>query len=266
MKKMRRLIPAIAMLLVSAVMLSTASFAWFSMSTKATAQGMTVKAEADSSLLIVDSKGKTLLVGDFQGAKSTVDLSTPVTTLSPAIIDMEDVDDDGNVVGNLITLDSASIEKVDPATGKAAADANYVAAVDGTNYYDYVVAVGAVGAGVSGSLTATVNAEVVMKLHNATSIAFYYKTCTDGTLADAQNYVATVTLEEVAAAGGSKAQKIVDVTDLLTVDEEALGDYVLVTMRVFFDGDNLDADGNCYAKNGNMTVENISFDVEFTIE
>ena len=29
MKKMRRLIPAIAMLLVSAVMLSTASFAWF---------------------------------------------------------------------------------------------------------------------------------------------------------------------------------------------------------------------------------------------
>jgi hypothetical protein len=46
MKNMRKLIPAIAMLLVSAVMMSTASFAWFSIANTATAQGMQVKATA----------------------------------------------------------------------------------------------------------------------------------------------------------------------------------------------------------------------------
>ena len=52
MKKMRRLIPAIAMLLVSAVMLSTASFAWFTMNETATATGMQVQAKASGNLLI----------------------------------------------------------------------------------------------------------------------------------------------------------------------------------------------------------------------
>ena len=52
MKKMRRLIPAIAMLLVSAVMLSTASFAWFTMNDNATATGMQVQAKASGNLLI----------------------------------------------------------------------------------------------------------------------------------------------------------------------------------------------------------------------
>lgn len=55
MKKMRRLIPAIAMLLVSAVMLSTASFAWFTMNEKVTASGMEIKAKADGSLLISEA-------------------------------------------------------------------------------------------------------------------------------------------------------------------------------------------------------------------
>ena len=52
MKKMRRLIPAIAMLLVSAVMLSTASFAWFTMNDQVTATGMQVQAKASGNLLI----------------------------------------------------------------------------------------------------------------------------------------------------------------------------------------------------------------------
>ena len=52
MKKMRRLIPAIAMLLVSAVMLSTASFAWFTMNSQVEATGMQIQAEASSSLVI----------------------------------------------------------------------------------------------------------------------------------------------------------------------------------------------------------------------
>ena len=56
MKLSRRLIPAFAMLLVSAVLMSTASFAWFSINSDVTATGMSITATADSSLVIKGSK------------------------------------------------------------------------------------------------------------------------------------------------------------------------------------------------------------------
>ena len=52
MKKMRRLIPAVAMLMVAAVMLSTASFAWFTMNDQVSATGMQVQAKASGNLII----------------------------------------------------------------------------------------------------------------------------------------------------------------------------------------------------------------------
>lgn len=52
MKLTRKLIPAFAMLLIAAVMMSTASFAWFSMSTEVDATGMNVTATTPASLEI----------------------------------------------------------------------------------------------------------------------------------------------------------------------------------------------------------------------
>ena len=53
MKKLnRKLIPAFAMLLLSAVLMSTASFAWFSSNAKVTASGMKVTATAPAALWI----------------------------------------------------------------------------------------------------------------------------------------------------------------------------------------------------------------------
>ena len=57
MKLSRRLIPAFAMLLVSAVLMSTASFAWFSMRDEVTASGMTVSAESNSIYLEIKGAG-----------------------------------------------------------------------------------------------------------------------------------------------------------------------------------------------------------------
>lgn len=51
MKLSRKLIPAMVMLLVSAVLMSTASFAWFAMNKNVVATGMNVKAQADSIFL-----------------------------------------------------------------------------------------------------------------------------------------------------------------------------------------------------------------------
>jgi hypothetical protein len=55
MKKMRKLIPAFAMLMVAAIMMTTASFAWFTMNDKVTATGMEIQAKASGNLLISQS-------------------------------------------------------------------------------------------------------------------------------------------------------------------------------------------------------------------
>lgn len=52
MKKFKKLIPAFCMLLISAVLMGTSTFAWFSMNTKVTVSSMTVKATASKNLLI----------------------------------------------------------------------------------------------------------------------------------------------------------------------------------------------------------------------
>lgn len=53
--KMKKLIPALAMLLVSAILLGTSTYAWFSMNTQVTATGMQVKAIAEDGILISNS-------------------------------------------------------------------------------------------------------------------------------------------------------------------------------------------------------------------
>ncbi|MGN1095665.1 MAG: hypothetical protein ACI4QR_04685, partial [Eubacteriales bacterium] len=55
MKAMRKIVPALAMLLVSLVVMSSASFAWFTMSRQVTAQGMNVTVTAPNNLMIKEA-------------------------------------------------------------------------------------------------------------------------------------------------------------------------------------------------------------------
>ena len=78
MKKMRRMIPALCMLLVSAIMLTTASYAWFTMNEQVTATGMQVQAKASGSLVI----SKAPLT--FQSADTEADMVRPaIKELAP---------------------------------------------------------------------------------------------------------------------------------------------------------------------------------------
>lgn len=52
MKRLKKLIPAMSLLLISAMLMGTSTYAWFSMSTQVTATGMQVKATAQDGLLI----------------------------------------------------------------------------------------------------------------------------------------------------------------------------------------------------------------------
>lgn len=55
MKKFSKLIPAFCMLLISAMLMGTSTFAWFSMNTQVTATGMQVKAAAEGGIVITNS-------------------------------------------------------------------------------------------------------------------------------------------------------------------------------------------------------------------
>lgn len=84
-KANRKLIPAVVMLLVSAIMLSTASFAWFSMNTTVTATGMQVQAKSDSAYLLIGTSAnvKTIQAGNL----NKVDFQMPVTEVYPSAHD-----------------------------------------------------------------------------------------------------------------------------------------------------------------------------------
>lgn len=79
MKKTRKLLPAIAMLLISAVMMSTASFAWFSMNTEVSASGMEVKATTGANLYIANGN---VALASVTGT-AVDNLGVTATSLSP---------------------------------------------------------------------------------------------------------------------------------------------------------------------------------------
>lgn len=58
MKKFKKLIPAFCMLLVSAVMLGTSTFAWFSMNTQVNATGLNVSAKSNAAYLLINNEDK----------------------------------------------------------------------------------------------------------------------------------------------------------------------------------------------------------------
>lgn len=77
MKKMKKLFPALCLLLVSATLLGTSTYAWFSMNTKVTASNMEIKATASKNLLITKTSAAAT---DYS---ASVDMSISKTTLVP---------------------------------------------------------------------------------------------------------------------------------------------------------------------------------------
>lgn len=75
MKKFRKLIPALCMLLVSALFVGTSTYAWFSMNTSVSATNMQVTAKSDNIYLQISQNGKNIY---DKTAESTVDASTVI--------------------------------------------------------------------------------------------------------------------------------------------------------------------------------------------
>lgn len=89
MKKFRKLVPALCMLLISAVLLGTSTFAWFSMNTTVTATGMQVTAKTDHTYLLISKTNDNLakLQENPTHNNTEVDLTTTVSSLAPSAHD-----------------------------------------------------------------------------------------------------------------------------------------------------------------------------------
>lgn len=265
MKKMRKIIPAFAMLMVAAIMMSTASFAWFSMGTTATATGMQVQATADSSLIISTAT----TVEKFSTANNQVTVDSITTKLYPATHT-----DEAGFEANLLKVPQDT-GKVDAGNGSYAGTGWVVAT--GSNYIDYTVYLATAGAAMTGKdLFVTVSLptgedEVRNYIHNAVTIDFWVATW-DAT-GDKANTIAYSTknvnlLTVDAATENSVELEIADNIDIpkaIDSESDTKTAYITVTMRVYFDGALTDATNPAYTyvRNAMITDTSAAFEVEF---
>ena len=84
MKKFKKLIPALCMLLISAVLMGTSTYAWFSMNKTVTATGMQVTAKNDSIFLIVGSGATTAAELQKTNATTVAASTTSKTSILPS--------------------------------------------------------------------------------------------------------------------------------------------------------------------------------------
>lgn len=131
MKKFKKLIPALCMLLVSAVMLGTTTFAWFSMNNKVVAENMQVVAKSDNTYLLIgtgenNAASKIQALAEGTAADLTVsDTDSKVYPSKPAVTDTE--------VGYLAAT-KKNIDGVQVATAGVAVTTKATAAV-ATNWF-----------------------------------------------------------------------------------------------------------------------------------
>ena len=248
---MKKLIPALCMLLVAAALLGTSTFAWFSMNTKVDATGMQVKATAASSLVITDTAGNINTT-----ATNTIGMTAVTTAISPAT-HLNGQSDGSNTLSyssgdtNLVYVTNA--DEVDAVTGYAQTDKTlkYAKVAVGAAYYiDYTVYIAAKGEALSAQdLTAKITPSGTQTIYNAISVDYWV----NGT------YVATDSFAD--AADGEKI-----ITNGAIPSAGAASDnYITVLMRVYFDGELANGStGSAYVNNGTIDTSAVTFAVSFT--
>lgn len=226
MKNARRLIPVFALLLVTAIMLSTASYAWFTMNESVTATGMQVKAKASGNLLISENK--------MTAADQTITVALTNRGTNSDIIPVT------YDAGWKVPTDAS---KVDPLYGGMAADDTLKAADKSLAYttspyfIDYTVYIATAGEAMTAqNLYVTMNMISALEdIAPAYSVAFYVGEPATGS--DVGAFAGYVNYKTFAAAANTKVylNGTYDIpTTYETNADTAAG--LRITMRVFVDG------------------------------
>lgn len=260
MRTTKKVVPALVMLIISALLLTTASYAWFATFTSVTATGVKVNASVPTSLLIGSSA--TMINA------STLPLDGALKTLRSA------THDDTVVVAvdsDLDVADKSALKYVkEENLGLVSEDGYYdptgtfetVTASGSSQYYkDYVMYVSATDTGHNAD-ELIVNVEIaspasIKDLSKAIAIDFYAKNLTAE--ATTLTYKGTVWLEDTTGA-------ITLASSVPNINDSTPG-YIKVVARVYLDGAKTDSSSAYYVKLANaIQVEDITINFSFTTQ
>ena len=261
---MKKLIPAICMTLIAAVMLASSTFAWFSMNTSVTAEGMQVAAKSDNTYLLISSDRKTPAEIQDQN-RITVDLAVgsseaKVYPCAPATSSAEVA----YLATSGKTVDGATITTA----GVEVTSAETAAAV--TNWYT---------ANAASSSASTINADTARQLTAFTGYVIrrtVYLTVAKGANA-ANNLTVTPTItgtgkdltaaHVIVATSNGGFENLTNTNNGTKVDIQGsntpLTDSTVLTVEIYIyiDGNNTNIFTNNIADLTGVTIE-LAFDVE----
>ena len=267
MKNLRKLIPAFAMLLVSAILVSTSTYAWFSMNTQVTATGMQIKAKSDDTWLLISATATTAAGIQTQNDTSeTLTLNEEVFPASPALTSTEagylsvatghkKVDNTAiSTAGVQVDNATKAVAVTNWFTAKAlapdAADINTATARQLTSFTDYVVVQNfyltvAVGSDDAYQLTVTPTITQVGAGTDIDAVKFLIVTSDSG-------YAAISTANNGTAVDIKGADTALTDTTVLTV-----------TLYIYYDGDETEVYTNNKANLTGASID-LQFDVQTT--
>lgn len=124
MKKFKKLIPAFAMLLVSAVMLGTSTFAWFSMNTNVTATGMNVTATSNNPYFVISATKEDIT--NATGTATSATLTKESTNVQPVAYTTTQITPTTGAAINANSWYTATSNQYDASNGSTPATAQSV--------------------------------------------------------------------------------------------------------------------------------------------
>lgn len=238
-KNFRDIRNGVFMLCITLAMLSTATFAWFTMNDKVSATGMQVQAKSKGSLVInMDApvpKGSTTTDVDFADADATKLI--PVTYSN----------------GWKIVADPSTVDKT---TGSPNAALTDVSMLEDVHYVDYLVYIASSGEPMQDQiLNATVDfaAENDVLANKAITVAFYVNN-------DAPSAGAAPDATVRIGAGEAEVKADVDIASCADA-----ADGVPITMRIYYDGAASNG-GKAYINSTDVPTEGATVTVTFRAE
>ena len=205
------------MLLISAVMLSTASFAWFSMNNTVQATGMQISANAVGSLVIEQNSAP--------AANSTTTTKAMTAATPRAMLDAthDATQITGDFTSGLKTVADSNRTTIPNDTGVYSGDAFAVVPADSTTYFvDYTVVIAARDAAVTGQ-------DLVATLSNATGTVFANAVAVD-------YYIGSVAKANYKGTAHASGDTGVTIGENIAIPQANGTAGVTVIMRVYIDG------------------------------
>lgn len=245
----KQLAAAIAMVMVSAIALSSSTYAWFASNRVVTATDMKVTATTSGSLVI--TKGALPIASTTAITVSAEDASA--TALIPTTHDLTNASTTGLVYNTNSGNVSAQTGLVESGKSELTFDE---ANNNGSTYYyvDYVVYIAASGAELNGQdIKAKFLNSAVATLPGATSIDFYVADASSvgAPAVNTTNYGGTLNLAGLNPKTNDASTTLTEVTikSNSTVPKAGTNAAIAVLMRVYVDGALKDTENTTYIKN-----------------